>query len=267
MLGPVGRKGLLGHLKSREAAIAVQGRLHLQGDPAHALRQVLIDLLHGPGPVPLRGGRVIGRVRRQRHGVQGRLGREDVLPVAVLPVHVLGHHHQRPDPAIEPDQGQGDLLRLEPVLQPLHGVLGHVGEAQQIGLVLKAPQIQTVETLVGPSPAGQRDQGHGAGIAPLAAVKGIHAPQEHPFVVGMGGDDQKIHLVRRRQQPVRPLRQGARTIDVKLRKPQRPAQRTDGHGPAAAHQGHPQRHGAGAEDPHPKGQARPSPLKQQKGGV
>ena len=228
---------------------------------------MLIDLLDGPGPLPGGGVRIEGGVGRQGHGVEGGLGGQLVLPVAVFPVlRVLGHHHQGPDLSVQPHQRQCHVLLLAPLPQPLWGALVDVRKAQKEGMGPHAPQPQAVDALVGPLPAGEGHVDHGAGKAPLPAVEGIDAPQEHPLVVGMGGHQQKIHLVRGRRRVGYVIGHGPGAEDGGLGDPQMVRQGEELDRPAARLQGKGQRQGVGPQRPDPKGQPPGVLLHQDEGG-
>ena len=267
-LGLVGLKGGLGHLKGTFPAVACEGRFHVQLHLAHAGGEVLIDLLHGPDPVLLRRLGIVGGVRRQGHGVVGGLGGQDMLPVAVLPVlPVLGHHHQRFDPSIEPHQLPRHVLLPASLSLLLRGPLVDVREAQKEGMGPDAPQPQAVDALLGPFPAGQRHIDHGAGIAPLPAVDGVHAPQEHPFVVRMGGHQQKIRPVNGRRRVGRTIRHGSGAEDGGLHEPEGLPQGQDLHHAAPRGQGDGQGDGVGLHLPDPQGQPQMIPLQKHEGGA
>ena len=116
-----------------------------------------------------------------------------MLPVAVLAgLRVLGHHHQGFDPSVQPNQGQRDLLRLESGLFAGRLGPGDVRKPQEKGKGAHACGPNAVDGLVGSPHFGGGHIGEGAGIAALRGIDGIHAPQKDPFIVGMGGDDEKV---------------------------------------------------------------------------
>ena len=191
MLGLVLPEGALGHLEGGHAVIGCQGLVGLQHDPA-VLGQMMIDLLHGPGAVFCRGIRIVFRILGQGGRLQDGVGRYHVLPVAVFPLQILGHHHQGLDLPVQPDQGKRDLLRFEGGLLALRLGPMDVREPQEVGEGVHPRRPDAVDGLVDPAHAGGGHVGEGARISLLRHIDGIYRTQEDPFVVGMGGDDQQI---------------------------------------------------------------------------
>ena len=120
-----------------------------------------------------------------------------MLPVAVLSLQILGKDHQGPILPQEPDDGPGDDLRSEPGGALLDPVVVYVPKAQEQRVVPHAHGPGAHEGLMDPHPAGIGHVGHGARVTPLLAVNRGDGAHEDHIVVGMGGNDEIIEMIRR----------------------------------------------------------------------
>ena len=114
---------------------------------------------------------------------------------------------------------------------------------------LHASQPQAVDALVGSLPVGQRHVDHRAVQAPLPAVQGVHASQEHPLVVRMGGHQQKVRLFEGRLRVRHVLGHGPGAEDADLRDPEVLPLGQDMDLAAALGKGHGQGRGVRLHDP------------------
>ena len=193
-LGLVALEGGGGDVHRRQAAV---GRNGLGGRNLYGVFrvQVQIQLLDLPGPVLLRGRRIEGGVRRQGHRFLDRVGQKLMLPMAVLPVEIVGEDHLGPILTEQAHQVFDHVLLGKGVLEL--GVVGggDVREGAQDGGVPEPHDPGPVAGLVlaDPLPGGGIEDG--ALPALVHGVQGDDGPHEQHVVVGVHGHDQIVQLL------------------------------------------------------------------------